>query len=122
METNDAQVETEKQWQGIRALWALIMGHLVDSRAVCNCCDMLGHSPEDDAKREEILTVFRKMGFEESINCVTQEYFAGSLEARRKGQWYGWPYKTLPLLEPDLLKRLLADAPMVLEKYKRRTP
>ncbi len=119
MERNDTQVEMEKQWDGIRALWALIMGHLVGRSAACNCCDMLGHSAEDDARREEILTIFRKMGFEESIGDVTREYFAGADEARRKGNWYGWPYKTLPLLEPTLLKRLLADAPMVMEKRRK---
>ncbi|MEI6511052.1 MAG: hypothetical protein WCO25_03360 [Candidatus Uhrbacteria bacterium] len=116
MEANEAQVEMEKQWDGIRALWALIMGHLVGASAGCTCCDMLSSSPEGDAKREEILTIFREMGFNEAIDDVAREYFAGLAEARRKGQWYGWPYKTLPLLEPTLLKRLLADAPVIMEK------
>lgn len=97
----------------IMALWALIMGHFAGRPASCTCCDTLSH--KDDEKREEILDIFRKMGFEETINGATRDYFALANELRLEGKWYGWPFKTLPLVEKLLLRRLLEDAPRVLE-------
>lgn len=109
----------DKQSDEIRALWALIMGHFVGQTARCECCDMLGQSAEDDARREEVLNIFRKMGFGDVIDRVTKEFFAKVKICRRAGNWHGWPYKTLPLVAPELLEAILKAAPNVLEENKR---
>lgn len=102
----------------IKALWALIMGYFAGRPALCVCCDTL--SQQEDEKREEILKIFRNMGFEETIDCATRDYFAWLNGLRRAGQWYGWPHQTLQLNEELLLKRILRDAPKVLEANHRR--
>ncbi len=100
----------------IRALWALLMGHFAGHKATCECCDMLRSTPEDDARREEILDIFRNMGFREQIDSTIREITAGYESARRKGNHYGWPYKTPPLVDPQILVAILEAAPRVLEK------
>lgn len=98
----------------IRALWALLMGHFAGHKATCECCDMLPH--EDDARREEILDIFRNMGFREEIDGAIREITAGYKNARQKGNHYGWPYETPPLVDPQILVAILEAAPRVLKK------